>query len=111
MEGIFHGPEPILLIYRHLLVIVFPVTFRKPVQLPNNPETPLYLGLTLIRCPSEIDTNTWNKWTTDGNGGPDYTINLSHPLPFRYYITYTPAQQAEWQGQRGFSTNLSITPL
>lgn len=89
----------------------FPVTFRKPVQLPNNPETPLYLGLTLIRCPSEIDDNSWNNWTTDANGGQDYTISLSHPLPFRYYITYTPAQTAEWQGQRGFSTNLSITPL
>ena len=93
----------------------FPVTFRKPVQLPNNPETPLYLGLTLIRCPSEIDDKSWNKWAQD-SGPPlpssnDYTINLSHPLPFRYYITYTPAQTAEWQGQRGFSTNLSITPL
>ncbi len=88
---------------------------KKKNLLPNNPETPLYLGLTLIRCPSEIDDNSWNKWR-QATGPPspsntDFTISLSHPLPFRYYITYTPAQTAEWQGQRGFSTNLSITPL
>ena len=91
----------------------YPITMRKLVKLEA--EQTIYLGLVLART-GNINILRWNKWqqgaSSSGAPASSYNIALSKPLELRYYITYQDkVKNRIWRGERGFSSNISLTRL